>query len=100
MFQRGQRFAQRLAQGFRLGRRPHAAWPGQQQRIAEVIAQPGQVDADRWLREVQALRGACHVVLGQQHVQRDQQVEVESPEISHGNTCNIGYSFPIYRVAA
>jgi hypothetical protein len=70
---------------------------GHQQRVAENLAQLGELHAHRRLREVQALGGAGHVALGQQHVERDQQVEVEAAEIVHGNGWNSNYSFPIYR---
>jgi hypothetical protein len=44
---------------------------------------------------VQALGRARHVVLGEQRVERDQQVQVQPPEIAHRNTCHFEHSFPI-----
>ncbi|MNV83794.1 hypothetical protein D3C71_1776190 [compost metagenome] len=48
---------------------------------------------------MQPLCCARDVVLGQQHVERQQQVQVQAPEIIHRNTEDIGNSFPIYRTA-
>ena len=86
LFQRGQRVAQRFAQRLGARRGPHPAWARQQQRIVEDLAQARQVHADGRLRIVQALRRARHIVLGQQHIERHQQVQIEPPQISHGNT--------------
>ena len=79
-------------------RRPHAAGARQQQRVAQRLAKACELGARRGLREVQPRRGAAHVVLCQQHVQRQQEVQVEAAQalgIVHGD---IGYRmnrFPI-----
>ncbi len=91
-----ERIAQRLAQRFRARGRPHPARPRQQQRVAEQVAQFLQLHAHRRLRHVQLLGRTRDVVLGEQHVQRDEQVQVESSEIIHGYTWNIRNSFQIY----
>ena len=59
-----------------------------QDRVVEVVAQPRQRGAQRRLAEVQPLGGARHAALGEQGVQRDQQVEVEAGQkrvIGHGD---------------
>jgi hypothetical protein len=51
------------------------------------IPELGELDAHGRLRIVQALRGACHIELGQQHIECEQQIEIELPEaIIHSNT--------------
>jgi DNA-binding transcriptional LysR family regulator len=74
---------------------PHAALRRHEQRVVEELTQLGELHAHRGLREVQALGRAGHVALGQQGVERDQQVEVDAAEIVHGDTWHSNYSFPI-----
>jgi hypothetical protein len=58
-------------------RRGHQRPPGpHQQRVARRRAQTGQGAAHRGCAQPQAARGARHAALGQQHVERGQQVHV------------------------
>ena len=62
--------------------------PPGEDRVVEVIAQPRERRAQRRLAQVQPLGGARHAALGQQCVQRDQQIEVETGQkrvIGHGD---------------
>jgi len=78
----GQWFAQRI--GTCSG--THAAWPRQQQRIIEQVAQARQLHADRGLGQMQAFGRAGDVLLFQQGLQGYQQVEVDATQgIVHGN---------------
>ncbi len=95
--QRFKRLAQRLAQFIGARGGPHAALRGHQQRVVERFAQLGELHAHRGLRQVQPLGRTRDIALGQQRVERDQQVEVKAAEIVHGNSWNSDYSFPIYR---
>lgn len=88
-FQHGQRFGQRHAQCLGPRRGPHAARPGQQQRIVECGAQPAQLHAYRGLGQVQARSCTGHALLVQQGLQGHQQVQVEPAQgIVHGNAWN------------
>src|SRR5690349_7000513 len=56
-----------------------AALPGQE-FVAEMAAQPGERGAGRRLAETDPLTGASHVALGEQRMQGDYQVHVQSSE--------------------
>jgi hypothetical protein len=44
------------------------------------------LNTDRGLGQIQARSGARHVTFAEQHVERDQEIEIESIEIVHGYT--------------
>jgi hypothetical protein len=54
----------------------------------------------RRLAQVQAACGAGHVALAQQCIQRDQEVEIDPPEIERVHGSYDGNRFPIYRALA
>ena len=72
-----QRLAQRLEQRQGLGGGRHAALRREQQRVLEDIAQPAELRADRGLAEAQPGGGLGDIALGQQRLERHEQVEVE-----------------------
>jgi hypothetical protein len=46
---------------------------------------------------MKTLGRARDVLLGEQDIERDEQIEIEpSQDINHGNACNFRYSFPLY----
>ncbi len=61
------------------GRRLHAPSASDQQRIAKLIAQARQRMADRRLCPSQALGCPRDIAFEHQHLEHDQQVEIESP---------------------
>jgi hypothetical protein len=50
-----------------------------QERITRRLAQPRQRPAHRRRAQAKAARSACDAALGEQHVQRDEQVQVDHP---------------------
>ncbi|MNE41634.1 hypothetical protein D3C80_1357140 [compost metagenome] len=91
---------QRLLQGLdqRLSPRRDLQAPpsAHQQRITEKFAQLRQGMADRRLAAVQAQGGTRYMLLGQQGMQGQQQVEVDSAQIIHpaNNSC-AAFEFPL-----
>ncbi|MNI75653.1 hypothetical protein D3C73_1318270 [compost metagenome] len=88
-----QRRANRAFQCQRLGRRLHAPADTHQQRIIKLLAQARQGVAHGWLTEGQALGGAGHILLAQQHVEDTQQVEVEVGCIHSANITHMKMKF-------
>jgi hypothetical protein len=82
-----QRISQRLHQALRACRERHAATTPHQQRIAQMLAQLGQRMAHGRLAFVQPHGRTRHMSFGQQGVQGQQQVEVDSAQFIH--TANI-----------
>ncbi|AWG45931.1 hypothetical protein AM586_28120 [Massilia sp. WG5] len=72
--------AHRLHQRQRQRRRHHLAAGLHQQLVAEILAQPRQDPARGRLAQAQAPRRAGDAAFGQQHVQADQQIQVEAVE--------------------
>ena len=68
--QRQQRIAQRPAQLIGAGGGLHSARPRQQQRVGENFPQSRQLDANRRLRQVEALRRPGDVIFAKQDVKR------------------------------
>ncbi len=70
--------------------------PGQQQGIVEDVPRFRELDADGRLRIMQPLGRARDVLLGQQHVERDEQIEIQTSEaVIHVNTYDFRNSFLI-----
>ena len=61
---------------------PHAVGAARQQLIAEQRPQPREIVAHRRLTKPNTGRGAGDAALGQQRVERNQEIEVEPAQIS------------------
>ncbi|EPJ97440.1 hypothetical protein CFII68_01485 [Pseudomonas sp. CFII68] len=93
-FQRGQRITQGPLQfASSLGGR-HPSGARQQERIIKKLSQPAQLQADGRLREIEQARCPRHILLGQQGIQCDQQIKIQTAQaIVHANTMCFGNSF-------
>ena len=91
---RQQHFAHRFGQFQRVGRGLHLAPDLHQQFVLEVGAQSAQHAAGGRLGHVQALGGTGDVLLLEQHIERDQQVQVQMIE-THGQVRLFVFIFAI-----
>jgi hypothetical protein len=67
----------------RAARHAAAGLGGNQQRIAEDLPQPRKLRRYSGLRQMQPLRSACDVGFGEQCVERDEQIQVDTAKINH-----------------
>lgn len=86
---------QRVLQCQRSCRRNHAPaglrW--NQQWVAEDMTKPRQLRRKRWLADVQPGRGAGDIGFFDQRIERNQEIEIDSAEITHGYGSYTFYRF-------
>ena len=81
----GEHLLQRYGEGLGTRRRQHAPLGAHEQGIAEEVTQPCQHPADRRLRVTEARGRPRDVALVEQHIEHDQQVQIDLPDIVHDN---------------
>ena len=62
-------------------RQHHLAADRHQQFVPEMMAEPGEGAAHGRLAQIQPVAGAGHVPLGQQRIERDEQIQIEQVQI-------------------
>lgn len=73
-----------VTQRFGAGRQPHLVAIAHEERIAEELAQATQRMARGGLTARETLRRARDAALGEQRLERDEEVEIEVAQLLHG----------------